>query len=62
MGLIDVREQQHAAVRAAHEVWVLGWSSPSTDEDQRELIADALAARSEPLQRLVLVNRAGVSR
>lgn len=52
----QTREAEVAAVRDAREAFVLGWSMPQTDDDQRCLIRCATQLRAEPLQRLVVVN------
>jgi hypothetical protein len=54
--LKQVREQEFAAVTQATEAFVLGWSMPATDEDQRSLIRYAASLRDKPFKRLVVVN------
>ena len=53
-----IRQMETDALAAADEVFVIGWSVPSTDEDQVALIKHAVSQRSRPLQRLVVVNYA----
>jgi len=52
-----LRQREEAALRNADEVYVLGWSMPSSDKDQIALIKRAVSARRRPLQRVVVVNR-----
>ena len=54
--LKQVRQQEFNAVTQANEAFVLGWSMPSTDEDQRSLIRHACSLRGKPFERLVIVN------
>jgi hypothetical protein len=50
-----VRKQQWEALRDADEVYVIGWSMPATDENQRSFILDAMQRRTKPIDRLVAV-------
>jgi hypothetical protein len=54
--LCTVRAQQEAAIQAADEVYVLGWSIPRTDIDQECLIRSAVRKRAKPLRRVTVVN------
>ena len=56
VGLADVLALESQALESTHEVWVIGWSVPQTDRDQRALIRAAVARRSRPIDRLVVVN------
>lgn len=56
VGLADVLALESQALESTHEVWVIGWSVPQTDRDQRALIRAAVARRSRPIERLVVVN------
>ena len=47
---------EREAVRTATDVYVIGWSMPKTDEDQRALIRDNVAQRESPIERLVVIN------
>ena len=51
------REAESSALASADEVVVIGWSVPETDDDQVELIEQAVRARSRPLRSLTIVNR-----
>jgi hypothetical protein len=58
LGFIEkTRCMERAAIERADEIYVLGWSMPETDQDQRSLIAQALTERSATLGRLTVVNR-----
>ncbi len=50
-------ETEFTAIQDADEAFVLGWSLPTTDEDQRCLIHYAAQLRRSPLKRVVVVNR-----
>jgi len=52
----ETREAEIAAIKDAREVFVLGWSMPATDDDQRCLIRRAADLRAEPPHQLVVVN------
>ena len=51
----DVLALESQALESAHEVWVIGWSVPQTDGDQRDLIRAAVARRPRPIERLRVV-------
>lgn len=51
-----IRDEEVAAVKTADDVFVLGWSLPATDDDQRCLIRYAASLREQPLKRVVVVN------
>jgi hypothetical protein len=53
---VTSRAEEFEAVRLADEVFVLGWSLPMTDDDQRCLIGYAVQLRSQPFRRVVVVN------
>jgi len=44
------------AVSKADEVFVVGYSLPKTDQDQRNLIRDAVNARRTPVSKLTVIN------
>lgn len=50
------RDEEFKAVRDADEAFVLGWSLPATDDDQRSLIRYAASLRAVPFKRVVVVN------
>jgi hypothetical protein len=50
------REQEITSIKAASDVFVLGWSMPATDDDQRCLIRYAAQLRENPFRRVVVVN------
>ncbi len=52
----SVRSAECDAIKHADEVFVIGYSLPETDGDQRRLIEDAIGERSEPISRLTIVN------
>ena len=52
-----LRRREETALRNADEVYVLGWSMPSSDKDQIALIKRAVSARRRAFQRVVVVNR-----
>ena len=54
--LKDTRTEEFTAVLEADEAFVLGWSIPETDDDQRSLIRYAASMRAKPLDRVVVVN------
>src|SRR5579864_1777449 len=54
--LRNVREREEAAILAADEVYVLGWSIPRTDTDQECLIRHVVGRRSRPFEQLTVVN------
>jgi len=45
------------AIENADEVYILGWSVPDTDQDQRTLIEQALTGRRSMLSRLIVVTQ-----
>ena len=53
---VKSRSEEFDAVRIADEAFVLGWSLPLTDEDQRCLIGYAVQLRAKPFQRVVVIN------
>lgn len=53
---VKSRSEEFDAVRTADEAFILGWSLPVTDEDQRCLIGYAVQLRSKPFQRVVVIN------
>lgn len=54
--LLDVREKEEDAIISAHEVYVLGWSIPRTDNDQECLIRNSVSKRTTPFQQVTAVN------
>jgi hypothetical protein len=44
------------AIKSADEVFVLGYSLPKTDQDQRNLVRRAVKERNTPIRRLTVVN------
>jgi hypothetical protein len=50
-----IRDAEKRAISSADEVYIIGWSIPQTDEDQREMIRESIRGRT--LQQLVVVNR-----
>jgi len=54
--LEQVRKREFTAVTQACEAFVLGWSMPLSDEDQRSLIRHGCSLREEPFERLTIVN------
>lgn len=56
VGLTDILALEKDALEKADEVWVLGWSVPITDLDQRSLIQQAVKNRTRPIDHLVVVN------
>jgi hypothetical protein len=58
LGFIEkTRCLERLAIESADEVYVLGWSMPETDQDQRSLIGQALTERRAALRRLIVVNK-----
>ncbi len=58
LGFIEkTRCLERLAIESADDVYVLGWSMPETDQDQRSLIGHALTERSAALTRLIVVNK-----
>jgi hypothetical protein len=53
--LDGIRDAEKRAISSADEVYIIGWSIPQTDEDQREMIRESIRGRT--LQQLVVVNR-----
>lgn len=54
--LRDIWEREEAAILAADEVYVLGWSIPRTDTEQECLIRHCVGKRSRPFQQVTVVN------
>lgn len=50
-------EQERSALLDADDVFVVGWSAPSTDENQLDLIRDAVHHRSKPFHRLTIIDK-----
>jgi hypothetical protein len=44
------------AIKSTDEVFVLGYSLPQTDQDQRDLVKRAVKERDAPIRRLTIVN------
>lgn len=58
LGFIErTRCMERKAIEEADEVYVLGWSIPRSDEDQRLLIAQAIAQRDRPISQVTAVNK-----
>jgi hypothetical protein len=53
--LEGLRDAEKQAIKSADMVYIIGWSIPKTDEDQRTLIRES--TRGKALQQLVVVNR-----
>ena len=53
--LDGIRDAEKRAISSADAVYILGWSIPQTDEDQRNLIRESI--RGQGLEQLVVVNR-----
>jgi hypothetical protein len=51
-----LRAAEIDAIAKADEVFVIGYSLPETDQDQRELIKDAIGKRSGSISKLTAVN------
>lgn len=51
------RETEEDVVTNADEIMVIGWSVPTTDGDQAELIKLAIGARSRPLKCITVISR-----
>lgn len=52
--LKEIQKREQEATKNAHEIYVLGWSVPETDEDQKQIIRSAIA-KSAPV--VTVVNR-----
>lgn|SRR6266545_835016 len=52
----NVRDQEKQAYTTADEVYVIGWSMPSTDKDQVEIISQSIQERIKPLERVTAIN------
>jgi hypothetical protein len=50
-----LRDAEKRAIESAEIVYIIGWSIPKTDVDQRTLIRESI--RGSALQQLVVVNR-----
>jgi len=48
-----------SGVNSADEVWIFGWSMPSSDRELVDLIANAVKARSKPIEWLRIVDVKG---
>jgi hypothetical protein len=58
LGFIErTRCMERKAIEEADEVYILGWSMPTSDKDQRLLIAQAIAERERPISQVVAVNK-----
>lgn len=58
LGFIErTRCMERKAIEEADEVYILGWSIPRSDEDQRLLIAQAIAQRDRPISQVNAVNK-----
>jgi hypothetical protein len=58
LGIIRrTRWTEGKAIEEADEVYILGWSMPRSDEDQRVLIAQAIAQRNRPVSQVTIVNK-----
>jgi hypothetical protein len=53
--LEGLRDAEKQAIKSADIVYIIGWSIPKTDEDQRTLIRESTHGKA--LQQLVVVNR-----
>jgi hypothetical protein len=49
--------QERAALIDAEDVFVVGWSAPTTDENQLDLIREAVHERSSPFRRLTIIDK-----
>jgi hypothetical protein len=54
--LKGIRDQERQAYSTADEVYVIGWSMPSTDRDQVDFIRKCMEERTRPLERVVAIN------
>jgi hypothetical protein len=52
----QVRCAEIDAISKADEVFVIGYSFPETDDDQRKLITDALKTRERRVSKLTIIN------
>ena len=52
-----LRDAEWRAIETADEIFVIGWSMPASDTNQVQLMSEAVAARSAPLQHVTVVNR-----
>lgn len=58
LGFIEgTRCMERKAIEEADEVYILGWSMPRSDKDQRLLIAQAIAERERPISQVIAVNK-----
>jgi hypothetical protein len=55
--LLNIRAQADRALQEADEVYILGWSMPSTDMDHQARIERITRQRNKPIERLALVSR-----
>ena len=49
-------DEETEAVRAANEIYIIGWSLPMTDAGQTTLITEALKGRRQLLEQITVVN------
>lgn len=49
-------DDEATAIQSADEVFVIGYSLPRTDADQRNLIQEAVERRKKPVESLTIVN------
>jgi hypothetical protein len=52
----SVRRQEEEAYQTADEVYVIGWSMPSTDSEQVEIIEESFKKRRKPIERVTVIN------
>jgi hypothetical protein len=58
LGFIErTRCMERKAIEEADEVYIIGWSIPRSDEDQRRLIAQAIEQRDRPISQVNAVNK-----
>ncbi len=51
-----IREQEEEAYRMADEFYVIGWSMPTTDLEQVEIIRECVQKRNKPIERITIIN------
>jgi hypothetical protein len=51
-----LRRQEHEAFQRADEAYIIGWSMPETDEDQRCLISTAIRDRDKEIEQVTVIN------
>lgn len=54
---VELQSAERTALEGADEIFIIGWSMPSTDSNQVDLIVEAVAKRRTPLQQVTIVNR-----